>query len=479
MIESLTDEPTTSKLVTGTIEYIEGSTTQQHRPWTSRPFLFALSIWMALIVGVSARIILQKPGAQTVLPIYLAAGERWLDSDALYPAVSGHDLYRNPPGVAVLFIPFTWLPTKLAEIVWRICCLIPYLFGIWGLIRYGLPPLSEWRRAWLWVFAAVLVLPAFNNGQINVLIVASALCGVTACVCQRWWIAAGWLSFAGWLKVYPLAIGLLCILVVPRKLIWRFLITTTLMAGLPFLLQNPVYVWDRHLEFWNELKLDDRTSQEVPLSRVPRDWTIVPRLWGDFVLRRTATQGIDNVVALGMASLVAYSQLRTRRLTSWLQPDFVSPLCLGLVWITLFGPSTEMNTYSMLAPVAGLLAVGSRVKWISLCGWIGGILMLAGIVRASFRSDGPYPLMEIQAIAAFVLLIAAIGQAYIQRSGRPLTRWLAPSSALAWSSPGPSSSRPTLGVEPGMVQQPDSRRCREGMLEQHRPDCKRSAPRAC
>ena len=278
MTDPLTDEHSTPTLVVGRVDVVESRPdTSASRRGLSFPVLFAVGIWTALIVGVFARVLLQQPIKQSVIPIYLTGAERWLDSAPLYPPIPGYDLYRNPPGVAALFAPLTVLHPKAAAIVWRLACLIPYLLGVRGLVRDLLPPLSPWRRAWFWVIAAVLILPAFNNGQINLMIVAGVLCGVVACARQHWWTAATWLAFAGWLKVYPLAVGLLCVLVTPRQLGGRLAAMTVALFALPFVLQSPAYVWDRHVEFLHEMKLDDRTLSYVPLSRVPRDWAIIPR----------------------------------------------------------------------------------------------------------------------------------------------------------------------------------------------------------
>lgn len=393
-----------------------GSFRTAWRWWFGIPLALrvAISVWLALLIGVLVRVLVQKSTAQSVVPIYLTAGERWLASAPLYPPIPGTDLYRNPPGVAAVFAPLTALHPKAAALLWRAACVIPYLLGVRSLIRDVLPALSVWRRAVIWTLAAVLVIPAFNNGQINLMIVAAAVCGVGACARQQWWAAAFWLAFAGWWKVYPLAVGLLCVLVAPRQLGGRLAVMTVLLFGLPFLLQQPAYVWDRHVEFVHEMRLDDRTQAHVALSRVPRDWTIIPRLWGEVVVTREMAQIVGLVVAAGMAAVVLFcrepkaSGVQSSSRPSHGRTVWVFPLLLGLIWITLFGPSTEMNTYSVLAPAAGVLAVGSNRKRVSVCGWVGAGLLLAAIVRGSFPSDGPYKLRELQPIAAGILLIGSV-----------------------------------------------------------------------
>jgi hypothetical protein len=400
----------------------------------------AVGVWIALLVGVFVRVLIQPPDAQSVVPIYLLAGEQWRTGGTLYHK-SGLDLYRNPPGVAALFAPLSLLPPKPAAILWRLACWAAYLAGVRSLVRDLLPPLVAWRRAVVWTAAAVLALPAVNNGQINLMIVAAGLLGAGAAARQRWWAAAGWLAFAGWFKVYPLAVGLLAVLVAPRQLGWRLAVTTAAVCAAPFLLQDPAYVWDRHLEFADEMRRDDRTTS-YSLTRAPRDWTITPRLWFDVVVPRTVQQSVALIAAAGLAVVVWAAGRRTLLDTSpregevksplgtavpRLSPSpFLPPLLLGLLWIVLFGPATEMNTYAVLAPVAGAVAVGSRSRWVSACGWAACGVLLAAVVRGSFPSDAPYKLMEIQPLAAMLLLAGALGWTW-QQSPRSADRGLSQS----------------------------------------------------
>lgn len=359
----------------------------------------AVGVWIALLVGVFVRVLIQPPMTQSVVPIYLYAGEQWRAGGPLYHQKTGMDLYRNPPGVAALFAPLSLLPPKPAALLWRLACVLAYLAGVRSLVRDLLPPLTAGRRAVVWVSAAVLAIPAVNNGQINLMIVAAALLGAGACARERWWAAAWWLAFAGWFKVYPLAVGLLCVLVAPRQLGWRLAVTTAVLFGLPFLLQHPTFVWDRHVEFVHEMKTDDRTGAEVSFLRAPRDWTVLPRVWFDVAVPRAISQPVALAAAAGLAAVVWVGR----------RSGFLPPLLLGLLWIVLFGPATEMNTYSVLAPVAGSVAVGSRSKWVSACGWVASGLLLAAVVRGSFPSDAAFKLVELQPIAALLLLAGVIG----------------------------------------------------------------------
>ena len=105
-----------------------------------------------------------------MVPIYLAAGQKWRDSADLYQHTPGLDLYRNPPGVAAAFAALTPLPEKVAGLAWRGGCLAVFLLGLWRFRRDAVPELSPDRAAWLFALAAPLALAPLNNGQVNLLL---------------------------------------------------------------------------------------------------------------------------------------------------------------------------------------------------------------------------------------------------------------------------------------------------------------------
>ncbi|MCZ2344410.1 MAG: DUF2029 domain-containing protein, partial [Bacteroidales bacterium] len=231
--------------------------------WFAIPLLtrWAIVLWFALLAGVTGRVLASAPTAQTVVPIYLGAGERWLAGESLYDAhaQTGGDVYRNPPGVAAAFTLLVPWPEKRAGVVWRLASAAVFL---WALARFRRDLFPDWTRnqtAMLFALAVLIALPAVNNGQVNLLIAASAIGGIGACVRGRWWEAASWFALGGWLKVYPLAVGLLAGLVEPRRLLPRLLIVTGAGFLAPLLFQNPAYVWQEYQSFAVTQMADDRT----------------------------------------------------------------------------------------------------------------------------------------------------------------------------------------------------------------------------
>lgn len=375
--------------------------------WFRRQFTVNLAywvafwVWVAMIAGVTGRAISVGPEKGSVVPIYLGAGARWIAGEPLYARDLGTDLYRNPPGVAVLFAPLSLLPEKPVAIAWRLACVALYGFGIHRLIRDVLPSLSPWRQSGVWVMAAVFMLPAFNNGQINLLITATALFGVTAAAKGRWWEAAVWLAGCGWLKLYTYAVGLLVCVIFPKQLSWRMGVISLGLFVLPFVCQNPSYVLDRHKEFVEETRADDRSNAKP--VRAPRDWTVIARGITGEPVPRLISISMSLVAAVAFAWVVWKGQ-RPQPL------NVVAPLCLGLIWLTLFGPATEVNTYSVLAPVIGVFVCGlpnlDRLsKWLS---WAGTAGLLVVEVRAAFSGEGEFDLSWGQPLGAASLTWAII-----------------------------------------------------------------------
>ncbi len=380
--------------------------------WWSRWFAIPLSlrvavgVWVALLLGVFGRVACSRPDQQSVVPIYLLAAERLKANENLYAdPPPGMDIYRNPPAVAALFVPFTFLDPTLAAILWRLIGISLYLVGLKRLIRDVLPPLSPVRRAWVWILSAVLVIPAFNNGQINLPIVATTLLGTAAAARGAWKTAAVWLVIAGWFKVYTAAVGLLMSVAYPKLFFSRFFVTGFLIAGATWM---GVEMWGSVGQDWEVRREpltdfikasqgDDRSA--APQERAPKDWTILARVWFGVAVPKPVSLGVSLAVAVGMAILLFLRGDRREPVTVF------APLALGLLWLTLFGPATEMNTYSVLAPVAATLCV---VGVFGVEAWLGTLLLVVAVVRGAFPSDSNWPMHTLQPIGASLLLLAAL-----------------------------------------------------------------------
>jgi hypothetical protein len=369
-----------------------------HSSWLALPVSsrLAVCVWAGLTAGVFGRVLFSSPRSQTVVPIYLDAGWKWRESADLYAPTPGLDLYRYPPGMAALFAALTPLPEKAAGLLWRGASLAVFLVGLSRFRRAVVPEWSASRAGWLFALAAPLALPSLNNGQVNLLLAGCGLHGTAALAHGKWWSAAGWFAAMGWVKVYPLAVGLLAVLTAPRRLGPRLLALTAAGFAVPFLLADPGYVWEQYRNFAHRVTTDDRTHGE--LSRVPLDWTVLPRTWLDR-LPSEVTAG----VSLLAAAVCGILSLRDRT-------PALGPLCLGSVWMTAFGPATEMNTYSVLAGVAAYLvaAPGPRPRWATAAAVVGYGLLAASVVRCALPEDWRFQVLGPQPVGALLLAASAL-----------------------------------------------------------------------
>ena len=371
------------------------------KAWMALPLStrWAVIVWFALIAGVTGRVATSKPTSQTVIPIYLVAGERWLHAENLYAPIPEFDVYRNPPLIAACFAPLTYLPPKVAGVVVRLVSVALFLWGLLRVRRRLLTELSPSQAGWLFLLATVLVIPSFNNGQVNTLIAAVALHGVAAAYQMKWWQAAIWLSFAGWIKLYPFAIGLLVTLALPWRFGARFLLCAVAGFALPFVLKDFDYVWEQYRDYVRYLGDDDRTY--APLSRVPRDWTALTRSVFDWVPTPTVTKVVSLTVAILFAALV-YLHNHVKRAESLLLA-----LCLSGIWMTAFGPATEMNTYSLLAATAPIIGVmySPQPRWRMALAWFGYGLLAITVMRGMFPDDWKFNVLGPQALGTLLLLV--------------------------------------------------------------------------
>jgi hypothetical protein len=361
----------------------------------------AVVLWAAVVLGVFGRVTFAPVRSGSVVPVYLHAAVAWGDRTDLYDSAGQPDQYRNPPGYAAAFVPFTWIHPRAAALLWRSLGLAVFLTGLATWTRHGLQ-LTTARSGTVFALAAPLVLPSLNNGQVNVLLIGLMLHGMTTAIRGRGIVAGVCLAAATAIKVYPAAVGLLASVVFPPRVLPSFVLATAGFLALPFLMAPPDYVAEQYRKFVENCREDDRhvTGQQVP----PRDFFWLLRAYtpnpsiGAYRLAVLALAG-------GMAVLVAVVARRNpdRRIAAVLALD------LGCVWMTVFGPATEAATYTLLAPTAAAAVVlawspGSRLRFsVALLGYL---LLISPIVRdffphgRAFHDLGPQPLGGLLIFAA-------------------------------------------------------------------------------
>jgi len=366
----------------------------------------AIGVWVALVIGVSFRAAIAKPGAGSVLPIYQKAALDWLEGRNLYKNDSGEP-YRYHPAVAVSFVPWTALPARVAEILWRWLGVALLLWGLSSWLRHMLPqPLSPPRYGMLLLLSAPLALQSINNAQINTHLIGMILLGLVSAFRQRWNQAALLLAAAAIFKIYPIAVGLLLAALFFRQFAFRFLLALAAISALPFLTQIPDYVADQYRNWLEFLGRDNRFNAQIDLAT--RDLAMLLRVGGHPISERTY-QGIELVSASGVALVC----LALQRRVADQRVLFTAILNLGCLWMILLGPATESNTYTLLAPTAALLLVAplSRPsRWRMGLLVLGYALIVFSTLAVALPGGRRVQEWALQPAGALLLLICAIAE---------------------------------------------------------------------
>ena len=358
---------------------------------------FALAFWIALIGAVTVRVAVSKPTSQSVVPIYRAAGERWNAGESLYDPAPPYDVFRYPPGFAALFAPFSNLPEIPVAIAWRLFCASIFLIGLWRFARV----VNRDAFPLIAALSAPLVLGSFNNGQVNIAIIGFVMLGVADAAGEKWTQSAIWLALAAGLKIYPLAAGLLVVLLFPRSLSWRLAIATGAVFAIPFAMHDTSYVMQQHREMIEWVQKDDRLHTWA-LERVPRDWTVLARTWLGWV-PSTETVRLTSVFSgLAFAGLVWFSKRR-----NGVERTLPQVVVLSGIWMTLFGPATESVTYCLIAPGAAWLVATNRGGILGLA-TTGYLLHVNPVIRDIFPESWHYNVYGPQAAGTILLFVATV-----------------------------------------------------------------------
>jgi hypothetical protein len=301
----------------------------------------ALAVWIGVILIIGVRVLL-SPRSMTVYPIFAEAARRWWAGANLY--LPSAEVYRYSPLVTTFFTPFAFLPDRLGGFLWRLFNAAVYLGAFSWWIRTMLPQAASGaHQAVLFLLILPLSIGSLNNGQSNPLVLGLLLGGVAAVQRERWKLAGACVALATLFKVYPIAVGLLLAVIHPRRFAGRFAIFLALGLGLPFLLQDPIYVAEQYASWWRHLATEDRTA--LPLDDWYRDLRLVCYVWGS-PLSTQLYQAIQLVTALGIATICVVG-----RWAGWEELRLLMILlALACCWMTVLGSTAESSTYMLLAP---------------------------------------------------------------------------------------------------------------------------------
>ena len=311
--------------------------------------LYAWVGWALLFLTAAA--IIASGGTRTVVPSYRIAAWNWIAGGPLYNG-DGIGGFVYFPQAAVLYIPFAIFPPVVGEVLWRLVIIAVFAAGVRSFSRLA----GERQAKELFPLASILAIAmawdCARNGQSTLIMAGFMLLAVVGMARRQWWRATLWLALAVALK--PLAIVLvLLVMAIDRHMSWRVLLGMLILALSPFLLQHPSYVMQQYVSFVQN------SAAAAHVAVVGHGWTspfTALRVAGVNVPEQVQTV-IRLVAAAGTLALCFVVQRR-----QYPARTAVFVYALAALYIILFSPRTENNTYALLGPAMGLFLADAFVS---------------------------------------------------------------------------------------------------------------------
>lgn len=326
------------------------------------------SAWIgwALMAVVSAVLIASGSG-RSVVPAYREGAVYWMSGQTIFahPGVGG---FVYLPQAAVLFIPFALLPVMAGEVLWRFFNIWVFAYGIFRFAGLARGRIGRNLFPLITLVSLPLAWSCARNGQATLIMTGLMLLAVVDMARSRWWRSALWLSLSVAVKPIAVVLALLAV-VIDRPLSWRLPMVMLAMAFFPFLTQHPGYVLEQYAAFWSSL------TKAVHVGAVDKGWTTpfnALQVPGITVPEKVQTL-LRVAAAFGTLVLCWLSRRRHDAVRS-----AVYLFSLSVVYLMLFSPRTENNTYAMLGPALGVFLAGAVARE----GWRREGALLAGITVA-------------------------------------------------------------------------------------------------
>ncbi len=324
-------------------------------------------LWMMLLVTVCAMVAAGQ--RRSVTGCYWYGAHAWLDSRPLYNGLGSGFIYL--PQAAVAYVPFAILPQPLGDILWRCLTISSFAWGIWRLALLA----QRDSGVRLFPLTTLICLPlawsAGRNGQATLLMAAMMMLAVADMADRRWSRATLWLCLG--LVIKPLVIPLILIAgALHPAMRYRLAIGLILVVLFPLACQHPDYVWQQYVGAVGTVK---------KASQVGNDgyWA---QLFGMLKVFHWDVSGTSQRVIRLVAAILAFVVCVASRRNRSHEQFHIDLFAIATIYLMLFSPRTENNTYAMLGPALGLSCASSffvrrrPVEGIVLL--TSGILILSG-----------------------------------------------------------------------------------------------------
>ena len=293
--------------------------------------------WLALFLATAAMVL--AGSNRSVVPAYRTAAMNWFAGQGIYDG-TGVGGFVYFPQAAILFAPFAMVPQAMGEVLWRLVNTGVFALGLRGFAGLGYQRSGKNLFPLMTLVAIPLAWDCAKNGQATLIMAGFMLLAIADIARCRWWRAVLWLSLSVAMK--PLAIVLvLLVLAIDRPLSWRLLLGLAALGLSPFLTQSPAYVMQQYAAFLH----NSTTAAHVGV--VVQGWTSpfsALRLVGVEL-----TEQVQMAIRLSAAvGTLALCFLARRRYDANRSAIYV--YSLAALYLILFSPRTENNTYAMLGP---------------------------------------------------------------------------------------------------------------------------------
>lgn len=305
-----------------------------------RDVAVGLALWL-LPLAVVGVMVARDPERRSVTPVFHLASERWWARSDLYADPRG---YHYLPQFALLFAPFHALPKPLGDLLWRGASVGLVLWGLAAFLRKT--EAGEPGRRFLVACALALApcLGAVRNGQTNLAFAGLCMLLAASFAAERPGAAA--LCLIALVALKPL--GLVLVLLAPwvyRKVLAPLAGGLAAFAALPYAAAPAAYASAQYRNAWAHLSGWSVTTE----SRFA-DLTALLRSTG-WALSAGASLALR--AAAGVATLLLWWRAAKCSREPWRALTLV---LLGTIYLMLFNPMTEKNSYAIVAPAFAVAA---------------------------------------------------------------------------------------------------------------------------
>ena len=303
--------------------------------------------WLTLLIAVS--ILVVRSPIRSIFDAYRDGVHHWWASEPLYNASDprGFVYLTSSP---LLFTPFVLLGPPFDDLLWRVCSVALFLFGIWRLVRILIPKHAPLAMAVI----MLLILPAsgvnVQRGQAEMAMAGMMFPGAADAATQRWWRGAALLCLGFALK--PLALVLILLYgALYRPLRIPLAVGVLIVLAVPFLHSDPGYVLAQDRAMIETLL----TAAQPGVTRFNDVAMMLHRFGADLP---AAVMLAIRLVAAALTLWLALVAVRTMPHAE----GAITVLALAVTYLVLFNPRTELGSYMNLGALVGVSAATAWVR---------------------------------------------------------------------------------------------------------------------